>query len=465
MNNRIKKLAEKKQAAITKMDEILQAADNEDRDLTAEEQTSFDGYKSECDSTQALIEREEAYMKHAATQMPVVPDIATAEPGGTTPRPDEPKKVLLPARVKRYAGQLRCFQGPDAGEKAFSFGMWLYAIAGSPQARNWCKLHGINLEWIEPQAVHEGSVNTTGGYLVRPEWDTDIIRLVESYGVARRLCRTSPMATDVRNRPRRTGGLTAYFVGEGDAGTESTAAWDNVQLVAKDVMVLTRLSNQLQADAMVNVADQVAMEIAYALAKLEDDCLFKGDGTSTYGGITGLKTRLTDVWTSTTADSAGVCISTGATIAATVLQDYYDVLMRLPDFAIANARWLVNLFVAGDMLGLQAAAGGNTIRDLEAGRGGMKFMGYPIESCNSMPRTDTASQIFAIFGDVSKAADFGDRQQMTVALSEHASVGGQSVFERNQIAMRATERFDINVHDVGDGTSAGPIIGLRAAAS
>ena len=30
--------------------------------------------------------------------------------------------------------------------------------------------------------------------------------------------------------------------------------------------------------------------IAYAYAKGEDDCLFSGDGTSTYGGMTGLRT-------------------------------------------------------------------------------------------------------------------------------------------------------------------------------
>jgi hypothetical protein len=51
---------------------------------------------------------------------------------------------------------------------------------------------------------------------------------------------------------------------------------------------------------------------------------------------------------------------------------------------------------------------------------------------------------------------FGDRQQDQIAFSDQASVGGQSVFERNETAVRGIERFDINVHDVGDGTTPGP---------
>lgn len=467
MNDRMRKLKMRKNEAIQKMEGILVAAEAEqERNLTAEEQAEFDKLKADCDTLQDKIEREEAYMQHAATVMPVREETAKQDSGGIPVKPQEHQKITLPATAKRWSSQLRCFQGPDAGEKAYGFGMWLFAIAGNEGAKRWCRDHGVAMEWLEPaQAVHESGVNTTGGYLVRPEWDTDIIRLVEEYGVARRLCRVSPMGTDVRNRPRRTGGLTAYFVGESEAGTESTGSWDNVKLVAKDVMVLTRISNQLQADAMVSIGDSIAVEIALAFAKLEDDCLFLGDGTSTYGGITGLATRLTDVWTSTTTDSAGVVIATGNLISEAVLQDYVDVLMRVPSFADGRAVWLMNKFVAGDALGLLAAAGGNTIRDLEQGRNAWKLLGYPIVPVASMPKTDTNSQIFAMLGDVSLAADFGDRAQMTISMSEHASVGGQSVFERNQVAIRATERFDINVHDVGDGTSAGPIIGLRAAAS
>ena len=68
-------------------------------------------------------------------------------------------------------------------------------------------------------------------------------------------------------------------------------------------------------------------------------------------------------------------------------------------------------------------------------------------------------------GDYAKGAAFGDRQQEAISFSEHASVGGQSLWERNQIGIRGTQRFDVVVHDVGTATEAGPIVGLQTAAA
>jgi hypothetical protein len=57
-------------------------------------------------------------------------------------------------------------------------------------------------------------------------------------------------------------------------------------------MVLTKFSSELSEDAVINFADDLAGEMAYAQAKLEDNCAFIGDSTSTYGGITGLATAV-----------------------------------------------------------------------------------------------------------------------------------------------------------------------------
>jgi hypothetical protein len=54
---------------------------------------------------------------------------------------------------------------------------------------------------------------------------------------------------------------------------------------------------------------------------------------------------------------------------------------------------------------------------------------------------------------------FGDRRGIGVSLSEH------DAFQVDELALRAVERFDINVHGVGDASEAGPIVGLRTAAS
>ena len=82
-----------------------------------------------------------------------------------------------------------------------------------------------------------------------------------------------------------------------------------------------------------------------------------------------------------------------------------------------------------------------------------------------MPKADAQAninQICVLFGDLTKAASFGDRRQMSLAMSNSAYIGSTSMFETDQMAVRGIERFDINVHDVGSATVAGPIVGLIA---
>ena len=84
------------------------------------------------------------------------------------------------------------------------------------------------------------------------------------------------------------------------------------------------------------------------------------------------------------------------------------------------------------------------------------FMGYPVEFSQLMPSVEANNQIPVWLGDLSLAVTFGDRMQETISFSEHASVGGQSMWERNQIGIRGTQRFDAVCHSFGTDTTPGP---------
>jgi len=117
------------------------------------------------------------------------------------------------------------------------------------------------------------------------------------------------------------------------------------------------------------------------------------------------------------------------------------------------------------------AAGGVTGTEINDGVRQRTFLGYPVEFAQSMPTAEANSQVCALFGDLQKAADFGDRRSETISFSDTAVIGGESLWERDQLGIRGTQRFDINVHDVGNAhaTAAsrvpGPIVGLITAAS
>ncbi len=386
------------------------------------------------------------------------------------PEVTDRSKFTVPAECKRF-GSLKNFArkevgGLDAEARAYRFGMWAMAAMGRPKAMNWCQQNGLFLV-EDTKTVHSEGTNFTGGVLVPEEFGTDMIDLRERYGVVRRLFKNVPMMSDQRSDPRRVTGLTAYFTAENAAGTESNKTWDSVTLVAKDLMVLSRMSNQLSEDAVINVGDDLAGEISYAFTNKEDNCGFIGDGTSTYGGIVGVSNKLGTL--NGVDDGGGMILASGNLLSEFTLADFNRVVGAVPQYALQSSPvWVASTTVYyGTMQRLELAAGGVTSMEVRAGNLAPRplFLGFPVEFSQVMPVADANSRIQVLFGAFQLAASFGDRRLDSIAFSDSATIGGESVFERNQVAIRGTERFDINVHDVGTSAAAGPVVCLISASA
>lgn len=374
---------------------------------------------------------------------------ATPEVKATDKRPATAIDFPRVSSIKNFHGERG---GRKADERAFRFAKWFKGvIVGDPASKQWCADNGIDTK------AHSEGTNYLGGYLVPPEFSNDIIDLREQYGVARQVGRVVSMGSDTLSIPRQTGGLTAYFVGEATAITESSKSWDQVNLVARKLGVLSLWSSELNEDAMVNIGDDLAGEIAYAFANKEDQCFFNGDGTSTYGTITGVRQRLTDVFT--TSGGTGLVVGAGNAYSELTLANFHSVLAALPLYARGGAVWVVSsTFYDSVMTKLQTAAGGNTVVDIANG-GQQRFLGYPVVLSEVMPTTEGNSQVCALLGNFRLGSTFGDRRMLTLALSSDYK------FAEDQLAIRGTERFDINIHDVGATGTAGPIVGLITASS
>jgi len=366
-----------------------------------------------------------------------------------------------PARPKSATKGLRCFTG-DYNEIANKIQVgknFFAAISGDVGAGLWCHQNGIAIS-----AVHSEGSNTAGGYLVPDVLSSDIINLVNEYGIIRQYARNRVMTSDTLRVPRRAGGFTAYGVGENSAGTESTKSWDMVTLSTKKLMILARMSNELAGDSVVNLLDDFFFESALAFAEKEDQCGFNGDATSTYLGITGLLPALkAAAGTPTTTSAGGVVVSAGNVWSEFTLPNFCSVVAACPSYARKTAKWYCSpTFFASTMLRLLTAGGGNAVADIADGATRQYFLGYPVVFVETMPTSDSNSQIAALFGALDRAVSFGDRQQITFATSNSAEVSGESVFERDQLAVRAIERLDIVVHDVGSTSAAGPVVGLQS---
>lgn len=469
--NEIELLKQQKAACLEKMEKLLAG----DADLTAEQQKEFDGLKAESETLSKKIERAEAKEKIRLEKERLgdVPKLdrrlATGQPGTGLPADEASSLIKIPATVKRW-GQLKAFKGANADVQAYKAGMWIMACLGSAKAKRFCAEQGLPVQYLASAAQEEGS-NVYGGYLVYDELDNTIIDLKAEYGKFRQNAKIVPMKSDVKTNPRRTGGLTAYWVGEGEAGTKSRGSWDQIKLIAKKLMALTKISNELSEDAIINIADTLVREIAYAFAYAEDEAGFKGDGTSTYGGITGVVEQLIKKCSSTgiaTGTMSGGVHRYDAGYAFSNIDledDVCKMMSLLPAFpgVWQGAKFYGSLlFFYQVLLPMLTAAGQNSIQSIQDGPRGLRFLGYEYVPIESLLKTAAINKICLLFGNLEMAASLGDRRTTTIKFSEDATVDSQSVFERDEIAIRGTERLDINVHDVGSTSVAGPIVGLMS---
>lgn len=339
--------------------------------------------------------------------------------------------------------KLKNFNNQD---EAFAFGSWAFACMGYKKSAQWCADNGI----VTKIANIEGN-NSAGGFIVPEAMENTIITLREKFGVIRNHARVVPMTSDIHRMPRRSTNLTAAFVGEASTGTQSNETFDQVNLVAKKSMVLTRFSTELSEDAVINFADDLAGEVAFAQSKLEDQCAFIGDATSTYGGITGLATAI---------GSAGVTSVASTTAATITLPEVMSAFAKLPQYADnTNTKIFCNKTIWNAVfLRLAYVSGGNNAVDLLTGSGQLSFAGYPVVLTQAMNSLQTTGQIMCHFGDASQAVYFGSRRDSTAIDFSNSAL---SAFEQDMLVYRATTRWDLVCANVGDTTNAGSMVTLK----
>jgi HK97 family phage major capsid protein len=363
--------------------------------------------------------------------------------------------------------QLKAFRGEDGARQAHRFGNFIAAALHRHDASiQFCRENGI-----EVRRAHSESDNETGGFLVPTEFENVMIDLRLAYGVFRPNANVVPMSGGRKERPRRKGGLTAYPIGARGTNrrlTESRQGWDLVGLDPKKWGVLAKYEEELSEDWFISTGDNFASEAAFAFAQTEDECGFIGDGSSTYHGITGVIPKLTGLH-ATVANIAGLQVASGNAWSEIVKEDILGVVGRLPSFArqSGQVKWYcTNEFWATVLCRIALSLGGVPMAEIQ-GEIRPVFLGKPVETVEVMPHTEANSQVCLLYGNLAQAAMFGDRRGVTVKMTD----SNDTDFEEDLMAYKATERFDINVHDVGNASAtanlrkAGPVVGLITAAA
>jgi HK97 family phage major capsid protein len=437
-------------------DEAERMAEGKKEDADANDEEKEKKLRCLCSRAEKIKKKIRFYENLASKELELRSVLDKATPAGS--RKKENRSVEIYHKMPG-AGRLRNFKGKAAEERAYRAGQYFKATLLKDQnAARWCDDHGV----AEQRALSE-SVNSQGGVFVNEEILNEIIVLVEEFGAFPKFARNIEMKSDTLVIPRRTGGLSAYFIGENTSVPDSDAAWDRVQLVAKKAAVSNRMSSEILEDSVIGLADYITGEIARAIAELIDTVGFVGTGSGDHGGIIGAATKIDDG-----NHAAGVITAaTGNTGAGTLdVDDLVSTVGALPLYARGNAAWYVSpaVFAASvQRLGLVnnvGLAGGNTAADL-ASATELRLLGYPVRFVHTMSSeiSTDPSVVKFLFGDLSMGAIYSTRRGLNLKTS------ADRYAELDQTLIVATTRFDCVTHDCGDATKAGPIVALKTAAS
>ena len=448
----IQALHERHEELVAEAEAIVALAEKEKREVSEDEQSRLDTIlDSDIPKNKQAIERAEKLsaekkVRFAARMEEQIDRQQEARKKLEDNIPQD-KKIVVPAKAKAHK-PLQAFKGEDAERDAYVAGQTILAgIFGNQRAGEWCQNHGLSVN----NAMFSGD-NGKGGFIVPDEMQRTLIRLREERGVFPRFANSIPMGADIIKVPRLLADVTAYWGAENGEFTASDATLGSAELMAKKLYAMTRISTELDEDAVVEIGDLVTQSMAYAMADKIDDAGFNGDGTSTYGGVYGLKKALH-------SNAVQDAIAGNDSALELDLADFEATVGLYPQYPGAAPRWFMHSAVYwASAARLMDAAGGNTSVNLGDGPE-MQFLGYPVTFVQVMPSTTgtLASTILAYFGDLRLGATVGTRRSMRTEVST------ERYFEFDQFAIKSTERVAINVHERGDTIRTRPIVALKSA--
>ncbi len=317
-------------------------------------------------------------------------------------------KQVIPARVKNQ--RVKHFA---SAEDAYISGMYLAALGGNARAK----------EFLAAQSIGTDSL---GGFTVPDPLSDALINLIEDRGTARQKSQRIVMSADTWSVPKVAGQATIYYPSEAASVTDSSVSFSQVQLAAKKLAALVKMSTEVTEDSILDMLSVVVDSIAYSIALEEDKNLFNGVS----GGVN----------TSGIAGDASVDDTNVASVSALALTDLTACSSGIgnPIIGAVNEWYMSPVVFHGAVRDLLNAAGNNSMRELEEGQR-PTLLGYPVNLVSCLPSAPASGELVAVFGDLRLGAYFGDRRALNFKTLNELYA------ENDQIGVVATERIDIKV--------------------
>lgn len=362
--NDLEKMREERKKLREQARALVDLANTENRELSKEEQRSFNETMAAHDQVQARIDREERLQA------------AEGEAVRSYNAPTKPE--LEAAEVQQTQGQPTRFR---------SFGEQMLAVIRAEQPG---RAVDPRLNTRAVSGMSEG-MPSDGGFLVQTDFASELLRRAYETGQLASRCRRIPISGNAnglkinaideisRADGSRWGGVRAYWTPEAGDKTNATPSFRQMELSLKKLTGLAYVTDELLSDA--NALESVLMtafseEFGFKL----DDAILNGDGAGKPLGVM--------------ASPALVSVSKEAGQPADTLQPENIIKMwsRCYNRSRLNAVWFINQDIEPQLftLGIQVGTGGSTVYMPPGGLSGQPYGTLfgrpviPVEQCATL---------------------------------------------------------------------------------
>lgn len=271
------------------------------------------------------------------------------------------------------------------------------------------------------QILSEGTA-ADGGYLVPEEFANMIVEDIRDLNIMRQLASVMTTNTDTVHIPSLISRPKAAWRSEKAVKSTSTATFSENVLTPYSLAAIVPLSNELVADAQLGVGGSIVNYIAglmsVSLSEAEEESFWTGNGSGRPSGVTSYSLR-------TVAASA-----TDVSRADSIIQAF----QTQPQGYRNNGVWVGNMGTLFEVARLKDSQNRYLLSDL-AGSPTQLLKGRPVYESNFLPGGTL------LYGDFSYY-QIVDREGISVRVSDEATVGGSSAFEKNLTYVRVEKRVD-----------------------
>lgn len=400
MNERLRKLMEQRAQAVAAMRALLDAADAESRDLTAEEEGTYTRHDQDVDRLTNEIQREERMAQLETEQRESANGERNpaqrrqpGEAGSTGERRD-----LTDSNEYRQAMLNYLVTGVNAG---------LRTDARSNELRD---ILGVSI-------TGDGA---TGGVLAPSRLERSLLEDIANENVVRSLADVRSSTSDVEI-PYASTHTQAYLIAEGAAFTASTPAFDKKTMRAYKVGALSYVTHEAMQDMFIDIEAWLRDDFAQAFADLEETHFISGTGLGQPSGIL----------------TGGTSALTAASATAITGDELIDLVYAVPEKYRKKGHFLLKDTSIKLIRKLKDGQGQYIWQPgLQAGQPD-SLLGYPVHTSSAMEAA-AAGKKAVVFGDFKQFRVLDRRGLYFQRLVEIAATTGQ-------VGFLAYRRYDSQV--------------------